>query len=140
MQFSVSVLLACRRMSAPACMENPGRPRLWIAPPVKRLFGLRRFQFTVTDYCQWGTPKMKATGFLSVCADLSGIERRCLRVNKCCPRSGQRHQVLCGLHPSGVWWTAIAEGYPRTLCRALALCLDDAVVATQALRMHSELL
>jgi len=140
MQFSVSVLLACRRMSVPASMENPGRSRLWIAPPVKRLFSLRRFQFTLTDYCQWGTPWMKTAGFLSVCADLSQIERRCHRVNKCCSRSGQRHQVLCGKHPSGVWWTSIAEGYPRTLCRALALCLDNAIVANQAMRLHSKLL
>ena len=35
--------------------------------------------------------------------------------------NGKPHIPLSGLHPSGAWYTKIAEAYPFKLCKKLAL-------------------
>ena len=54
---------------------------------------------------------------------------RCERVyrNGVCMRTGRRHQVLAGVDPvSKLFWTHVAEAYPRGLARSLAKMLHDA--------------
>ena len=134
-RFTVSVLFACRHMHIPGTMENPASSRIWLCPPVKRFLASSGTDFAITDFCQWGTPWLKPTASAGVYIDLEPIRLRCRfrsDPNKCCSRSGCRHQVLAGQTSEGVFWTLVAEAYPRRLCTKLASCFDAAIVSTRA--------
>ena len=130
--FSVSVMYACRRRSIPCALENPDASRLWIAPAVLRLLKGARVARVRTDFCQWGTPWRKRTAFAAVCGDFSRVSRLCCRTSNCCSRSLRPHQQLKGIAPDGRFWTAVAEPYPRPLCRILAKCFQDALLSLEA--------
>ena len=51
MVFSASVMRACARFMIPATMENPGRSRIWLCPPIVRLINRSAFSFSFTEFC-----------------------------------------------------------------------------------------
>ena len=71
MVFSASVIRACARFMIPATMENPGRSRIWLCPPIARLIIRSVFSFSLTEFCMWGMRWRKSIGFLGTNIDLS---------------------------------------------------------------------
>jgi hypothetical protein len=138
MVFSASVLRTCARFLIPATMENPGRSRIWLCPPIARLLGRPGFSFNLTEFCMWGMRWRKSTAFLATNVDLGCFAaHRCLGAKRgLCKRSGKPHLPLSGQRADGVWWTKVAEPYPPRLCRNVALAFDNALVARRASRFE----
>ena len=98
---------------------------LWITNEMLALKKRRHCRFFQSDFCMWGMPWRKRTGFLSGFCNPSRAERVCQ--NGVCKRTGCRHIVLAGVDPvSKCFWTHLAEPYPRALAAALARMLHDA--------------
>jgi len=138
MVFSATVLRSCARLQIPATMENPGRSRIWLCPPIARLIDRPDFSFNLTEFCMWGMRWRKSTGFLSTNIDLSGLAaHRCLGAKRgLCLRTGKPHLTLSGQREDGKWWTKIAEPYPPRLCQNVALAFGNAMVAKRASRFE----
>ena len=98
---------------------------LWITREMLSLKRRRHCRFFQSDFCLWGMPWRKATGFLAGFCNPSRAERICQ--NGTCKRNGCHHLVLAGVEPvSKMFWTHIAEAYPRSLSAALAKMLHEA--------------
>ena len=134
MVFSAQVVRSCVQLCIPATLENPVRSRLWICPPMKYVLRLRNVVFNISEFCQWGTPWRKSTGFLAVHLDLSPVAaHRCLGAKRgLCKRTNLPHVVLAGLDANKQFLTKIAEPYPVKLCNAIAKCFRNSQVATIA--------
>jgi hypothetical protein len=112
----------------------PATSRLWITPSVRHLLRRTVVSLCQTEFCMWGKPWRKSTKFLYAHVDLSAIAlHRCLGSPPgICRRTGSHHICLQGKHPSGAWWTKVAEPYPSPLCKALALAFDNTVNARRS--------
>ena len=126
MAAAARVARACLRMNVPFVIENPKTSMLWLANEMLALKARKACRFFQSDFCLWGMPWRKPTGFLSGhCGGaISRVERICQ--NGTCKRTGGKHIVLAGVDPvSKCFWTHIAEQYPRGLAAALARMLHD---------------
>ena len=104
--------------------------------------------WTITDFCQDGTPWRKRTAFLATQIHhvfafpdardrsapfvrqslMQAAMRKCDGNSKGCSRSHRPHQFLRGIQPStGRFFTIIAEPYPRGLCRRLVQAYTQAL-------------
>ena len=72
------------------------------------------------DYCASGTMWRKRTRFWSWHLDLSHVGGNCRSCRGIFQYTGKKHIQLSGRHPSGKLWTAIAEPYPKPLCKDIA--------------------
>ena len=88
---------ACLRNFVPFVVENPKSSMLWITNEMLALKKRRHCRFFQSDFCMWGMPWRKQTGFLSGFSNPSGAERVCQ--NGICKRTGCRHIVLAGVDP-----------------------------------------
>lgn len=109
----------CLQLQIPFWVENPWLSFLWDQPEWQALLQRDDVSFFLADYCRFGTPWRKRTRFLT------NTEAR-----------GQ--QLLCQcqaphLHLKGysaehkTVWTKVAEAYPTSLCRLLALAVAEAL-------------
>ena len=133
MRFGVFLCLLLRAFLVPWSLENPARSRFWLAARVLRLARMRGVCFTITDMCQWGTPWMKPTGFLTWGLSVDSLAKRCCGAKRgVCARTGRSHVVLRGLDKNGRFKTGIASAYPHALCKCLARCYYNAKVSSLA--------
>ena len=117
--FVSKLLRLSLRMRVVGVAENPWRSWAWQQPVALRLRQRADVRFARADFCQFGTSWQKATGFMTVHADVGHIDRVCQCRSGLCIRSGRPHLRLQGKSPEGVFWTTLAEAYPASLCRSL---------------------
>lgn len=124
MRFSVAVLLLCLKLRIACTLENPARSRLWLCPSVQQLLRKRFVSWQVCEFCMFGTSWKKPTAILSVHMSIEILQNyRCLGAKRgFCKRTGQKHDILCGLSKTGDWKTKQAQMYPRKFCQVLASC------------------
>ena len=93
---------------------------------MQRFLNEKRMSMTRSDFCCWGTPWRKSTGFATCGMPTNGFARAC-RGRKVCDITGRPHTVLKGTDSNGTFWTLVAEPYPEKLCRALAVGVDHGI-------------
>ena len=127
MSFCSRLAHHCLSMQVPFVFENPWTSLLWKVPAMEHLARRRGVRLARTDFCQWGTPWRKSTNLMAGLCNTSFVERKCSGY-KVCSRTGVPHKQLCGQCPdTKLFWTHIAEPYPRGLCTAIVRMLEDAV-------------
>ena len=129
-KFSFCIFGLCHRMQLPVTLENPHTSRLWILPICQNLMKRSSITFAYTDFCMDGTPWRKRTGILASGVQCDMFIRHCKGTNGCCMRTKQKHMHLCGSNAQGVFYTLIAEPYPRALCNRWATAVDHAIAST----------
>ena len=131
--FVCRLVRACVISHVPAALENPKSSWAWQMPAMLELLTLRQVRRWHVDFCQYGTAWKKATTFVTVGCDSGRVERSCCPPRPgVCSRTGCRHQRLEGVREDGVFWTHVAEAYPRKLAEALAMMFHNAVLASRA--------
>ena len=120
-RFSHSLALLARHMSLPLTVENPAGSRLWALPPFASMLRWPHSHNIVTHFCAWGTCWQKPTRVWGLHVSLTSLEHKCSG-RATCSFTGHAHQGLSGRSPQGPFWTKVAEGYPRRLCRAWGDC------------------
>lgn len=120
LDISYKIFNWCINHSISCVMENPYSSRLWLTSAVKMLQD-KGALLSRADFCAYGTPWRKSTGFLhhgfpglpSIC--------QCCTTNRgrCC-FSGRKHIVLAGKDASGLWMTRVAQPYPYKMCAVIA--------------------
>ena len=110
----------CVDRSIPCVMENPYSFRIWLTSVVDGL-QQKGALLSRTDFCAYGTPWRKSTGFLH--HNIPGLSFTCqcctATRGRCC-FSGRKHIVLSGKDASGLWMTRVAQPYPYKMCAAIA--------------------
>ena len=130
MFFSVRVATACLAVFVPFALENPWPSLIWLTKGMTRLAAHCFVQEAWVDFCMYGKPWRKSTKFLLGFCNPAFLERKCR--NGVCLKSGHPHQLFSGRHPvSKVFWTALAEPYPRGLCTNLVRMFEAAVAQLQ---------
>ena len=133
LRFVVRLATCCLRMRVPAVLENPWTSWAWDMAAMSGLRRRRDVRLVRSDFCMWGMPWRKSTGFLALYCDTTGIERTCCG-RPLCSRSGRPHIQLRGSF-QGTFLTHLAEPYPRTLCNALVRMLRFAHMHLQSLNL-----
>jgi len=126
LKWVISVARACIVNQVVCILENPWTSWAWKLPSMQRLLNDKRMSLTRSDFCCWGTPWRKSTGFATCGMPTNGFCRTC-RGRKVCDITGRPHTVLKGTDSNGTFWTLIAEPYPEKLCRALAVGVDHGI-------------
>jgi len=129
--FSFSLFLLARSLNIPVVIENPSTSWLWQQPGALNILRIRNTQVLDIDFCAFGAPWRKRTRLLYCHVDLSPLVPRKCSGRGLCSFSGRPPQVLEGKNELGIFWTHIAEPYPKGLCRLVCKCYQ------QALRNHS---
>ena len=112
-----SFIAQCHAAKLVWWVENPSGSYLWHQPEWKRLLALDGVAYLSTDYCRWGTPYRKRTRFLGnlVCC---GESLHCA--------CNKPHIKLVGYsRQHGCSWTLVAQPYPASLCKFLALAVAE---------------
>ena len=120
-------------------LENPWTSWAWQMVEALALRRMPTVSFRRTDFCQWGTPWRKATGLMSVHLDYQAASRVCCGKPGICSRTGKAHQVLKGQRADGVFWTLIAEPYPKIWCTCLARCVARSIQRLQCAHVNAVL-
>ena len=109
----------------PYILENPDSSKAWHLPQMRHQLALPWTKYVKGDFCCFGTPWRKRTGFF--CGhipyeDLTRLSKVCTSANHVCDHTGRPHARLTGFR-HGVPLTKWAEPYPKKLCAALAFAL-----------------
>ena len=96
----------------------------------------KHVQLVRTDFCMWGMPWHKATGFLTVYCQPQPIVRLC-RSRGSCARTNRPHVVLKGTNADGVFLTHLAEPYPKLRCTKLVQMCRNACMELQSHRLDA---
>ena len=119
------IIRSLDRCRVPYILENPDTSKAWFLPPVMQHLQKPWTKYVRADFCCFGTPWRKRTGFLVGHIpeeDLSRLAQLCHFSGVVCSRTGKAHTQLTGsLH--GIPMTKWAEPYPKKLCNALAFAL-----------------
>ena len=122
MKFTVRFMQLCTVLHVACTLENPATSRMWLCPPMCQLTRRKQVQHCVIEFCQFGAPWRRSTMFIGVHLSLHLIEhRRCLGSKRVCNRTHLPHIPAANQNARGRWMTTIAERYPHSLCRALAI-------------------
>ena len=134
MKFSVHLLNLAVTLVIPMTCENPATSRIWLCPQVLQLMRRKAVRLWTTEFCMFGMPWHKSTGFLAVHVDLHVLDSyRCLGAKRgLCKRSGCKHVPLAGQDSQGRWLTKKAEPYPFLLCRKVTQCFMNFFVQQRA--------
>ena len=134
--FVVRVAEACILARTPCVLENPWTAWSWKMQRMIQLLRSKHVQLSRTDFCMWGTPWLKATGFLTVYCQPQHIVRLC-RSRGSCARTQRPHVVLKGTNSAGVHLTHLAEPYPKSLCIKLVQMCKNASLELQSHRLDA---
>ena len=139
LRWCCKLLRACLATKTVCVLENPFTSWAWQMVEAQALRRLPAVSFWRTDFCQWGTPWRKATGLMSVHLDYQPASRVCCGKPGICSRTGTSHQVLKGQRADGVFWTLIAEPYPKIWCTCLARCMARSIQRIQCAHVDAVL-
>ena len=131
-RFVVRLAHACLANKVPSIVENPFTSWAWQIPSVVNLLQCKHVQFSRVDFCQYGTPWQKATGFLTTFMQPQIFARVCHCKTGLCSFSGCKHRLLRGKDSNGIHRTHHAEPYPHTLCTKLVTACRNAAMSLQA--------
>jgi hypothetical protein len=112
------------RHNVPIVLENPASSRAWLTPQVAHLMTLG-CKFVVADYCQYGQPLRKPTGFLTYNLPSLSPLLTCTPHNGRCSATNRAHIALKGTDASGVFLTLRAQPYPAPLCDAMSRAMAN---------------
>ncbi len=129
--FTIRVMCACLAVRVPAIAENPWTSWAWKMACVLALRRNPYVRFTRSDFCCWGTPWQKGTGFLTIFCETQLFGYRCTGRHRC-SITHKPHVQLKGTNSVGIFLTAIAEPYPKPLCRALVKTCQNAYLRLKA--------
>ena len=126
LQYMYALCRYCFRRRVPFNIENPRTSRLWKTHELRALTALPHSVEVLFDFCQYGEPWRKSTRVLaSRHADLRAMARQChFGRGYMCSATGKRHQLLSG-YAGKVFRTAVAQAYPKRLCRELAVSIRE---------------
>ena len=126
---ALRIIRDCNKFNLPWALEHPRSSRLFWTREFQNLMQQDNVIICDLDQCQYGTPWRKSTRVLVGNVpeqDCIYLFKKCFSGrDRCCSRSGKRHVILQGKHPSGLNWTAIAAAYPRKLSEALVRTLTS---------------
>ena len=126
---ALRIIRDCNKFNLPWALEHPRSSRLFWTREFQNLMQQDNVIVCDLDQCQFGTPWRKSTRVLVGNVpeqDCIYLFKKCFSGrDRCCSRSGKRHVILQGKHPSGQNWTAIAAAYPRKLSEALVRTLTS---------------
>ena len=128
--FTAKAIVIAHLSSTYVVLENPFSSSLWRYPSIVRALTSVGAQYVRTVYCAWGEPWVKPTCIAGTLPKLETLRRDCSSRNGICQHSGCAHRVLRGKASNGVWWTKIAEPYPKAFCGAVADLVHDDQCAT----------
>ena len=112
-------------------IENPFSSRIWLTDDLQSLL-LRGAKLICADFCAYGMPWKKSTGFLVFgFGQFSDIAHVCQSANGRCQHTGRKHIILTGKDATGLWMTRRAQPYPLRLCAAIATLLHDHIRASR---------
>ena len=100
-------------------IENPATSFLWWHPEIVLLKKDFDLDYFLTDYCRWGTSWRKRTRF-SGNFSATGLKLFCN-----CSHEHVRLRGYSQYHRTS--WTKVAEPYPRSLCRFLAIATAESL-------------
>ena len=127
---SSQILTLCYKRGIPAGLENPALSRLWELPSFLRLAKLEYVKTVKFDFCLYGAPWRKRTQVMYFWVDIAPLARLCTSHHGSCDRTTRPHQILEGKKPgTSIFWTAIAEPYPKGLCKKWAQCFKNKMAA-----------
>ena len=109
---------SCRAAQTPVIGENPWTSWAWAIPTLAPILRWPGVHLTRSDFCQWGARWRKSTGFITMFCQPRFISKTCCG-RLICTRSGKPHFRLEGKNDQGIFWTHIAEPYPRKLATEL---------------------
>ena len=108
-------------------IENPFSSRIWLTRQLQ-FFLQHGAHLSCADFCAYGMPWKKSTGFLVFGWDhFKQLSHVCQPVNGRCQYTGRKHIILTGKDASGLWMTRRAQPYPLRLCAAIAQLLRDTI-------------
>ena len=119
---TILMVVQLRQRNIAWIVENPWTSRCWLTGYFRALMasGAKLQQL---DYCQFGMPWKKSTGFCFEGLAWNGLFRTCESKFGRCNKTHKKHIILQGKDPTGVWWTHRAQAYPDRLCHDIFLCL-----------------
>ena len=119
---TILMVVQLRQRNIAWIVGNPWTSRCWLTGYFRALMasGAKLQQL---DYCQFGMPWKKATGFCFEGLAWNGLFRTCESKFGRCNKTHKKHIILQGKDPTGVWWTHRAQAYPDRLCHDIFLCL-----------------
>ena len=106
----------------------------WSMKAAVQLLRNPRARLTRSDFCCWGTPWRKATGFLTANCQTHLFAKQCTGRGRC-STSHRAHVVLKGTNAQGIFLTSIAERYPQRFCQALVTTCRNACLELQSERL-----
>lgn len=128
---TVTILRTCNKLRIPWTLENPARSRAWLTEPLQLLRQDGAVP-THTCFCQYGCEWKKPTIFLGMRTPIlnhqlfrckpkkGGICLMTKRRYFICSKTKRRHLQLSGVNKHRVWWTTVAQPYPKSLCKHIA--------------------
>eukprot|EP00438_Fugacium_kawagutii_P021515 Skav212741 [mRNA] locus=scaffold1199:108583:113900:+ [translate_table: standard] len=141
MYFTCAVLRLALHWRIPFSLENPQRSRLWICPPVSRLMKRRFSAWVDVHFCFFGTRWKKPTRVFGVHLPLDSLSNcQCHGSRRgVCQHSGLPHIPLMGQNSQGMWYTKLAEPYPKKFANALSRCFNNSELALIATNFQRHL-
>ena len=132
LQFSVGILLLCRRMGLPATLEHPQTSSVFTMPNMTYVLSFADCDSVIVHYCMFGAPWRRATRIIgfNIKLDPLGAFQCKHAIRGLCQRSGLRHVALSGRAPGDPQFChSSAQPYPRKLCAQLARCFYNTVAS-----------
>ena len=125
-RFTLCCILAGFRAGGFFVLENPEKSQLWELEEVRKVLKALQAVKVLTHYCRWLSEDelidncvwLKPTVLAGDLPGLSELGLLC-QPRRWCQRWRRPHKALVGKR-DGVFWTRLAEPYPRGLCMAVA--------------------
>lgn len=124
--FSFSLFLLARSLNVPVVIENPSTSWLWQLPGALNVLRIHNTHILDFDFCAFATPWRKRTRLLYCHVNLDSVQPCKCSGRGLCSFTGRPHQVLEGKNGDGIFWTHIAEPYPKGVCRLVVKCFQQA--------------
>ena len=136
--YSFKIMQLCYSLGIAACMENPAASRIWNLPQARRFMSKIYVKSVNLDFCMFGTPWRKRTKLVYCWVDLRHLGRLCSRHKGKCDRTGTCHQIWEGKKTgTSIFWTSIAEPYPRRLVTLWARCCKNNLAVRAFINLSS---
>jgi len=134
---TISLASCAIKHRIPGSIENPHSSRLWAMPsmaPFLRQSYVRQIWFVCGFSASW----RKRTRVAHWLCDLQPIQRQCASKKGVCSFTGHKHVILEGVDPlSKRFRTAIAEPYPRLLCKQWCACFMNVFTSRSWFKMSN---
>ena len=137
--FTVKCLNRLRSRGIACTVENPHTSLLWHLPTFQAYLQHPEVAYLRTSFCMFGTRWRKQTGILAIHFPLArALASDCTSQGGRCLFSNLPHQRLSGIGPGNVWWTNIAQPYPKRLCTKIAELVIAQLLHNKVMERYSD--